>query len=512
MRIKNLKDSSIILIISIIISKIIGLLRDVVLANYFGASSISDAYLITCSVPVLLFYFIGHAISTAFLPIYNKIRTEKNESEALIYSNNLLNISLIFCTILVIVLLAFPITLINVFAPGFDSQTKELTAIFFRICAVSLYFMTIVSIWTGYLQAKNNFVIPGIVSIPRNVMIILSIIIAAKVNIYFLGIGLLFAYIAETIFLLPFVLKNNYKYKFTLQLNCSYLKDTYALIIPIILGTAVSQINKIIDKSIASYVIDGGVSVLSYASVINTAIQEILVSSIITILFAECSKLIAQNRINEVKKKTNDTIVFLITILIPATIGVIILSKEIVSVLLLRGSFDADALNKTSNALSFYILGICFLAIRDVFIKVLYAFKLTKAPTTVSIISIIINIVLNLLLIKPFGLNGLALATSFAAIFQCIVMLFIVQKKLKLLDIRKILINLIKTLLVTLIMALVVCLLLKKINNLPDIIRLIILISTGLIVYFLVGYIFKLETLMLVVNVFKLKFKKKNEV
>ena len=174
---KSVNSNTLVLMGVIVFAKLLGMLREVFLANYYGTSGISDAYLIASSVPTLLFYFIGHALSTSFLPMYNKVKEEKGEDEANRYANNLLTVSLLICTLIVAVLLAFPGVVVKLFAAGFVDETAALAAYFIRICAVSLYFMTVVSVWSGYLQAKNSFIIPAIVSVPRNLIVIASIVL-----------------------------------------------------------------------------------------------------------------------------------------------------------------------------------------------------------------------------------------------------------------------------------------------------------------------------------------------
>lgn len=426
----KLKQSTIVLMLIIVISKLVGMLRDVVLANYFGTSNVSDAYLIAISVPTLLFYFIGHALSTAYLPMYNKVRYEKGEKEAQKYSNNLVCISLCLCTIIVAVLVLFPEAVIKLFAAGFDSDTVALTARFIRYSASSIYFMTVVNICGGYLQAKNNFIIPASISVPRNVVLMLSIVVAAFYDIKYLGIGILIAYISEFLLLFPFALRNGFKFRPIIELNTPEIKETLYLVLPIIIGVGVSQINKIVDRSIASTVISGGISALNYASIINNAVQEVLVTGIITILFAKCATWVAEQKYEKVKSKLAETIDMLIFILVPATFGVVVCSEPIVRCILCRGEFDMTSVYMTAGALCCYTIGLVFLAVRDTLVKVFYAYKDTKITTLTSIGAILINIVLNLILSRIWGINGLAIATSISAIIQCIALYGILKHKI----------------------------------------------------------------------------------
>ena len=497
----KIKQSAIVVMVVILISKLMGLLRDVVLAKYYGTSNISDAYLITASVPTLLFYFIGHSLSTAFLPIYNKVKAEKDEKQALKYTNNLLCCSLLLCFILVAILLIFPQAVVKVFAAGFDKETTDIAARMIRICSPSLFFFAIINVWSGYLHSKNNFVLPAMISLPRNLAVIASIVYSASFGIDGLAIGLIIAYFLEFIFLLPSVFKSGYRPKLYVNVKDEEMKDTLAMVVPILIGVAVSQINKIIDKSIASTLMVGGISALSYASIIETAIQEVLVTSIITILFAKCSELVAQQKHDEVKNKLSHTINVLQALLIPACVGIFILAEPIVSIILMRGNFDKNSLSITVGALKFYTIGLVFIAIRDVLVKVFYAYKQTKITTVISIGSILLNILLNIILSRFLGINGLALATSISMIFNAIVLYVVLSKKLGNFGTNKMLINILKVVVCTTAMGILVSFSYNVwFNYLADVIKLIISVLIGATSYFI---------LAIILRVFKLKKKVK---
>ena len=120
MKFQTLKKSAAALMAVILISKVVGVFRDIVLAKYYGTTAVSDAYLIAVSVPTLIFYFIGHSLSTAYLPMYNQIRQKSGADKALAYTNNLTCISFLIVTVLVAVLVAFTEPILKLFAPGFD--------------------------------------------------------------------------------------------------------------------------------------------------------------------------------------------------------------------------------------------------------------------------------------------------------------------------------------------------------------------------------------------------------
>lgn len=486
------------LMLVIVIAKLIGMLRDVVLANYFGTTNVSDAYLIASSVPTLLFYFVGHSISTAYIPMFHKIKTEDGEQKALRFSNNLISAALLVCTLIVAVLLIFPGFVIKVFAAGFDAPTAALAARFVRISAVSLYLMTIIYVFTGYLQANQSFLIPAAVSVPRNFVVILSIAAASAFGIGLLGWGLLAAYVAELLLLLPFTFRKGYRYRPVLDTKDPSMKETLYIVLPILLGLSVSQINKIIDRSLASTVIEGGVSALSYASIMNNAVQEVLVTGIITVLFANCAKLVADGHHNEVKRQLQSTLDTMIFLLVPASFGIIVLAEPIVKIILSRGNFDAVSISLTAGALRCYTVGLVFLAVRDTLVKVFYAYKNTKITTATSISAILINIVLNVILSRFFGINGLAFATSVSVIFNSCILYFLLRKKIGSFGLRQTAVGVLKTVLASAVMVLAVFAISELTANFVsyDVVQLLLAVFVGAVVYFVVSLLLKNSSLL----------------
>ena len=453
---KRIRSSTFVLMAVIIISKLTGMARDIVLANYYGTTAVSDAYLIAVSVPSVLFFLIGHSLSTAYLPMYNKINQAHGATAANRYSNNLICVTLVFSTVLVALLLVVPEIVIKVFAAGFDAETTVLAAKFIRISAVSLYFMVVINVWGGYLQTRENYLIPAAISLPRNAAIILSIVIAAHVSIDSLGVGLLLAYVAEAMLLLPFVLKNGYRVRPCLDFSDAQIRETLYLVAPILVSVGVGRINTIVDKSIASTLAEGGISALSYASVLNNAVQEVAVTGIITVLFANCAALVASGEHEKAKIKLRKTLDAMIFLLIPASVGVMVLAEPIIVLLLQRGNFDQQSVVMTTAALRCYTVSLFFLAARDALIKMFYAYQDTRIPAKTSMAAVAVNIGLNFLFSRFWGLSGLALATSAAMILQSSALWILFHKKHQKMDNRQLISEFLQVLGISILMGVLV--------------------------------------------------------
>ena len=430
MKLTKLKNSSVTLMAVILLAKIIGMLRDIVIANYYGTTNVSDAFLIALTVPTTLFVLIGHSLSTAYIPMYNRVKVEKGEAAAQRFSNNLLTTAMLLSTAVVVLLFCFPGVVVKIFAAGFDQATADIAIRLIRISSPSIFIMCAVNVFGGYLQANKNFLVPAAISLPRNIAIVVAVVLAAALGTDWLGYGLLASYFMELFLLLPFVLKRGYLYRPYVKLNDDYMRQTIYVVAPIILGVCVSQINKIVDRSMASTIVEGGISALTYAVFINNGVQEILVTGIVTILFAKCSEYAAKQEHDKVKKKLSETLNAMVLLLIPASVGVLVLAEPIVTLILCRGEFDQHSLEMTAGALRCYTLSLLFLAMRDTMVKVFYAYKETRITSAISITAIIGNIVMNLVLGRLIGINGLALATSLSALYSCIMLYVLLRKKI----------------------------------------------------------------------------------
>ena len=432
----------------VVITKIFGLLRDSVLAYCYGTSNIADAYIIALSIPTVLFASLGKAISTALVPIYLKHQKDDEIKKTDISSIFLFKIfffGLLISGVILAVIEMFPNIFVTIFASGFDVGTSNICVNILRIGAFSIFFMLLTAVCSALALTKRKYIATTLISLPLNIILIISIFLSMKTSYVVLGYGILLAFASEFIFLVPFLFRQNIRVKPSFKKTGSSI-DVFKMVIPILIGSTMSQINHIVDKSIASSFAYGSVSALNYSSTINVAIQELLVTGLLNVMFAEYSKQLIEKEIGELKESTEHILKMLRVLLIPVTIFVLFNSKPIIRILFMRGSFDESSLTMTSLALVFYSIGIYFVSFRDVVVKIFYANKNAVIPGLNSIISIGINVGLNFLLGYYMGISGIALATSISVILSSVFLLIVFQKKYFKLDIKKHITHLLKTL------------------------------------------------------------------
>lgn len=505
----NTAKATLWIMIATMMSKVLGFFREIVLANFYGTKGYADVFLLTLNIPGLIIAVVGSAVATIYVPIYFDTREKLGEDGSLKFTNNMLNLSLIISIIIAILGLLFTEQFVNIFAGGFTGDKFELAVKFTKIMMCGVLFLSTSKIFSSYLQVNDNFVVPGIIGIPYNIILIITIAISTKMNIIILAYGALLAMASQLLFQIPFAIKKSFKYSPYINLKDENIKNMLLLILPMLIGVAVGQINTFVDRALATTLGDGKLSALNYASKLNDFVMALFVTSIITVIYPKLSKMSNNENkdgfINMIVKSSN----CIILLVLPISIGAIILAEPIVRILFQRGAFDATSTNMTSMALRLYSLGLLAMGIRDILTRAFYSFSDTKTPMINSSLALIINIILNFILIKPFGYVGLAISTSIASIITVILLFISLKKKNGYFGGDKILKTGIKSLVSGIVMGVVT---LTSYNFMYDlfgngmikeIMALALAVIIGALIYGILIILFKVEEINLIINFIK---------
>jgi putative peptidoglycan lipid II flippase len=433
-----MKKAVIILMILTFLSKIIGFLRDVTLAYFYGTSGISDAYLIALTIPVVIFGIVAKGISTGYIPMYSRIEQQEGPSSALRYTNNLINVLLVFSSIIILLGLLFTEPVVKVFASGFEGETLATAVYFTRITLLGIYFTIFIRILSAYLNYQKLFAVPNLLGIPMSLIVIASIITASETgNPSLLAYGLVAALAVQWLILLFFSYRKSFRYQKVFDLKDENLRRMLILAIPVILGSAVQQINKLVDRTLASQVAVGGISALNYAHTLTNFVHGIFVTSITTVMFPSISRMASKGNSDRMKYTLHQSIVGVALLTLPATVGALVFAEPIVRLLFDRGAFDSSAVVMTSGAFFFYSIGMVGTGLRVVLSQAFYSLQDTRTPMVNAAIAVVLNIILNFLLAPVMGISGLALATSISAIFCTVLLFYNLKKKIGSLQFKK---------------------------------------------------------------------------
>ncbi|HSQ88340.1 murein biosynthesis integral membrane protein MurJ [Romboutsia sp.] len=441
---KATKKTAVILMIIILLSKVTGFLRDIVLAQSFGAGNITDAYLTALNIPVVLFDGISASLGTTFIPMFFSIKESKGNKEVYRFTSNILNIVLVISIIFIIIGIIFTPYIVKIFAMGFEGKVLELTVGYSRILLFSMIFIATNGLISSFLVASGNVYISGIVSIPFNIFVIVAIFLGSITNSYVMVYGTLFAYIVQLLFQIPFLLKKGYKHKFILDLKDENIQQILYLVLPVFFGSYVNQINTVVNRTLASTLETGSITALNYANKLNIFAVGIIVISLSTVMYPILSKLASEGNIKAFKYNISKSINIIIISMVPIMIIIMDLSTPIVKMLFEEGSFDSRATYLTSTALFYYSIGIVACGLREILSKAFYSLQDTKTPVKNATIAVIINVIFSIILVNYMGIGGLALAGSISAIITTILLFISLRKKIGKIGLKGIFTNFIK--------------------------------------------------------------------
>lgn len=399
--------------------KILGLVREQLLAANYGTEMEAAAFLLASRIPRTFFDVIfASAISASFIPIFVEYLQKYGKEEAYRLANRFITV---ISTVTIVMMLAGmalaePLTLL--IAPGYDGTTAQLCVSLLRMLFPTMLFTAVAFSFVGILQSLDEFNIPAALSVASNgVLILYYIFFNDKFGIYGLTIAFLIGWAMQAIMQIPSLHKKGYHYKPDFRFKDEGLKKIGKLMLPVMVSTWIQPINFMVNTRFASQLANGsvtngelGVSALEYANNLYTIIVGVFVLAIANMVFPKFSRMTEDKK--EFGLAVRGTLKAMIFLLIPMTVGLMALAEPVVTLIYKRGEFDLLATELTSAALFFFALGMVGYGVQNILSRAFYANQDGKTPFYSGLVSIIINAVLCWLLLKPMGIGGLALAAA----------------------------------------------------------------------------------------------------
>lgn len=405
-----------------LLSRILGFIRDAVIAWFFGAGFSSDAFIAAFRIPNLLRrLFAEGLLSSAFIPVFTQYIVRRGQPEAFDLARSafrLLSVLLILATIGGILLSPW---IVKLMAPGFVADKYSLTVTLTRQMFPYIFFVGLVALCMGILNVLGHFAAPALAPALLNISIIGSVLFISpslSVPAVGLAVGVLIGGVLQLAFQLPVLLRKGFRFWEKATFFHPGLRQVGTLIPPVILGGAVYQINIVIGTILGSLLAEGSVTYLYFADRLVQFPLGVFAIAAATAVLPSLSRQAASEDFEALKDTFGHALKLVFFISIPAMVGLIILREPIVTLLFQRGEFDALATRLTAQALLYYSLGLwAFSAVRIV-TATFFAIQDTRTPVKMAGLSILANIILGLVLMKPLGPGGLALATSLASILN----------------------------------------------------------------------------------------------
>ncbi|GMT42700.1 MAG: putative lipid II flippase MurJ [bacterium] len=420
-------------------SRILGFLRDIIIANYFGTRAAADAFFMAFRIPSLLRRLTAEgALSAAFVPLFAKTLL-KDRREAFRLANNLIFHMTLFTTLIVVAGVTFTPWLLKIIAVGFidDPQKFQLTVNLTRLVFPYLLFISLAAIIMGILNSLHHFAAPAAAPILLNVSFILCIILLRdffELPVYALAAGVLIGGFLQLAVQIPFAVKNGFVFSFVFDPRSALLKKVVLLTLPATFGVAVAEVNMFVDTMLASMLKEGSISYLYYANRMMLFPMGIFAISISTALLPALSYHAGKNEPQKMIEKLSASLRTMMLLIMPSMVGLIALRVPIIEILFERGAFDHSSTLNTGFALACYSSGLLAFSGVKLFTAAFYALGDTKTPVILATLAMVLNIVLNLLLMGPLAHGGLALATSIASWVNIAGLAIILRKRLGTID------------------------------------------------------------------------------
>lgn len=504
---KRVAKAAGLIMLAMIISRVLGYIRDVIIYAQFGQNRITDAYNAAFSVPDFLYMLlVGGALSSSFIPVFSSYIATNKEEEAWEVASITFNVIMLLMCLGIFLGVTFAPQLILLLVPGFDAETMKLTIFLTRVMFIQVIFMAFSGISMGILNSYKHFVAPAVGSVLYNLgTIVVGYLLAPLWGIAAFSVGVVVGAFLNFAAQLPMLLKIGLRYRWTLNLRHPGVKQLFGLIVPVLIGLSITQVNLFVNQNLASQLEPGIVAALRSGQRLMQLPIGVFAIAIAVAVFPTLTEHAAKMEIPSFKRSMSLGVRTVIFITLPASVGLIALGVPLIRFIYEQGKFTPEATQATAVALLFYSIGIFAYSAIHVLSRVFYALKDTVTPVTVGSVAMVLNLVLNLLLIKPMAHGGLALAYSIAGIFNMLALLWVLRQKIGSIDGRYILSSFSKSLAASLVMGVIVYYFSRAVEQHLDIssklnqgLEVLIGMGLGVVIYLGLALLLKMEEAQLV--------------
>lgn len=405
-------------------SRLTGLLRDVVLAWVLGASMPADCFFAAFRIPNFLRrIFAEGSMSTAFIPVFTELQTKQGREAAFRLASILLSWIFPLLTLISAAGLLLAPQIVSVMTPGWlqDSEKFSLTVTLTRVMFPYILLISLAALAMGMLNAHGHFAAPAFAPVLLNLTMIASGILASRFTdqpVLGIAIGVLLGGAGQILLQLPPLRARGFRFRWELAPRDPHLRKVGKLLLPSLVGSTVYQVNMVVITILASLLPAGSLSYLFYADRLMEFPLGVFAIALGTVALPTMSHQAARGDLEALKQTLGFAFRQVTLVMLPATVGLILLREPLMEVIFERGRFDPMATKLSAQALLCYAVGLWFVAEIRVVAPFFYALQDTRTPMLAAIISLACNVVFAFLLMGPLSHAGLALAVSLAALVQ----------------------------------------------------------------------------------------------
>ncbi|MDD5729857.1 MAG: murein biosynthesis integral membrane protein MurJ [Candidatus Omnitrophica bacterium] len=432
---KSIAKSAGIIALATFISRILGFFRDIVIARLFGVYVYAQAFVVAFKIPNLLRDSLGEgAANAAFVPVFSEYSVKRDKEEFWRLANVVLNVLLVVLMLVTILGVIFAPFIVRLIAPGFASSPEKLetTIRLTRIIFPYILLISLAAYSMAILNTLKHFSVPAFAPCLLNISIIIFALAWGE-GVKGLAAGVLVGGALQLAVQVPVLYKKGFRLKFNLDFKHPAIKTIGRLLLPRVFSSSVYQLNNFVDSifgSLAWIVGEGGVAVLYFSYRLIQFPLGIFSNSLSQAILPALSTQALQNGHDELKQTLSFGLRATFFVMLPASAAFMVLAHPIVKTLFGGGKFDLNSAGLTAGALFFYSIGLFAYGGTKILQSCFFALKDTRTPAKISALALALNIILNLALMFPLKIGGIALATSLSGIITFFVLLFMLEKKI----------------------------------------------------------------------------------
>jgi putative peptidoglycan lipid II flippase len=428
----SMAKSAIIVSIAFILSRMLGLAREVILAKAFATGPQMDAYVSAFRIPDLLFLTVmSGAFGAAFIPVFGEFITKGDEARAWRLASAVLTWSGITVIVLSIIMFIFARPLMFLVSPGFDKPTADIAVNLMRILLLSPVFLGLGIAAKGILEAQQQFTLPAIAPLVYNVAIIIGAQFFVKdYGIYAVGWAVIFGGLGHFLVQVPGLSTVGFKFKPTISRQVDGLKEVVKLLGPRVVGLAAFQVNFIAVTAFASVSSSSHVSAINYSWQLLMLPHGVLALSISTVAFPALAALYSKGDQTSFRDLLDRTLRPLLFLTIPASVGLLLLREPIVQALYQRGNFDATSTALVTAPLAWFAIGLVGYGVTEILTRVFFATRDTMTPVVTGVLTIVLNVILCALFVGSMSQSGLALSLSATTGAEAVILMLFLRHRI----------------------------------------------------------------------------------
>jgi putative peptidoglycan lipid II flippase len=423
-------------------SRVLGMAREIVYANFMGDTAVASAFKLAFQIPNLFRRLLGEgALTVAFIPIFKAKEKTAGEVEMWRAANAVISGLIIAASVIVgIAMLGITIAL-SIHA--FDENTRLMLRLL-RLMFPYLLMVCLAAIFMGMLNARGHFFIPAMGAVVLNVVLISSVLFLApkwgetlETKIFAVAIGVLVAGVAQAIFQWPNLRREGFRYRWVSPWKNETVREVVRKMVPGMMGVAAFQINVLVTNGVAFYVDDAMVASFDYAVRLMELPQGVFGISLATFLLPTLAGLAADKKFPEFRKTLGQGLNHLVFANLIASVLLVILATPIIRLIFEHGKFTEFSTQRASLALTFLAPGLIAFSMVNILARGFYALGDTQTPMKISIVCLALNLVFALLVVWPLRQAGLGLANTLSAVFNVALLFYALRRKLKFLELEE---------------------------------------------------------------------------